>query len=81
MLLFFDLINHFCIFLGAKPKNLEIFKDATPELQKKVTVFRDVFDFQLLNDICKKDARIAIIGGGFLGSELACAIGRKGKQN
>ncbi|VDP27877.1 unnamed protein product [Soboliphyme baturini] len=34
-------------------------------------------DFQRLEDISRKGGCIAIVGGGFLGSELACALGRR----
>ena len=39
-----------------------------------------VEDFQKLNKITKNAESIAIIGGGFMGSELACALGNKSKQ-
>jgi programmed cell death 8 (apoptosis-inducing factor) len=40
----------------------------------KVTLFRRLDDYFRLADIAKKSESIAIIGGGFLGSELACAM-------
>lgn len=55
-----------------------MFADAKQHVKDKVTLFRDVFDFQELNEIFKTSSSIAIIGGGFLGSELACALARKG---
>lgn len=65
---------------GAQPKNLEVFKTAKKEIQDKVTLFRDIFDYQELDEICKDVKSIAVIGSGFLGSELACALGKLGKQ-
>ncbi len=35
-------------------------------------------DFKQLNDVTDSLKSVAIIGGGFLGSELACALGKKG---
>lgn len=36
-------------------------------------------DFRSLEKISREVKSITIIGGGFLGSELACALGRKGE--
>lgn len=65
---------------GSSPKNLDIFEKASPALKERVTLFREIFDFQDLHDIVRDSESIAIIGGGFLGSELACALARKGKD-
>lgn len=64
---------------GASPRNLDVFENATPSVKENVTLFRDIYDFQLLSDSFTDAKSIAIIGGGFLGSELACAFGRKAK--
>lgn len=37
-----------------------------------------VEDFKSLETISRNVKSIVIIGGGFLGSELACALGRRG---
>ncbi len=37
-------------------------------------------DFKRLQDIAKQGKTIAIVGGGFLGSELACALGSFSKK-
>lgn len=39
-----------------------------------------VADFQKLHDITRRVKSVAIVGGGFLGSELACAMGRTAKD-
>lgn len=67
--------------IGALPKNLDIFANAEPKIQEKVTLYRNIFDFQELYEISDEAKAIAIVGGGFLGSELACALARKGKSN
>ena len=48
-------------------------------MQEKVTLFRNVEDFFKLNDTTQKIGSVAIIGGGFLGSELACALGSRSR--
>ena len=35
-------------------------------------------DFKDLDDAIKEAKSIAVVGGGFLGSELACALGHRG---
>ncbi len=37
-------------------------------------------DFRELESVVRKSKSIAIIGGGFLGSELACALARNGRD-
>lgn len=59
---------------GSEPENLPIFKLAPPAIQKKVSVFKTIDDFQNVREIVDKSNSVAIIGGGFLGSELACAL-------
>lgn len=36
--------------------------------------FFKIDDFRKLHDIAKQGKTIAVVGGGFLGSELACAL-------
>lgn len=38
-----------------------------------------VEDFRQLDAATQNAKSVAIIGGGFLGSELACALGKRGK--
>ncbi|KAF7997422.1 hypothetical protein HCN44_005993 [Aphidius gifuensis] len=63
---------------GASPKNLAIFETADDEIKSKVIAFRTKDNFldleNRLND--PNINNIVIIGGGFLGSELACSIAR-----
>nr|XP_018901007.1 PREDICTED: apoptosis-inducing factor 1, mitochondrial [Bemisia tabaci] len=66
---------------GGKPKNLPVFAEASDEIKNKITLFRNVFDYEELCELVNaKPEAIAIIGGGFLGSELACAIAKKGRD-
>ena len=36
-------------------------------------------DFKRLDEVTQNVKSVAIVGGGFLGSELACALGKKGE--
>eukprot|EP00092_Neocalanus_flemingeri_P006078 GFUD01006549.1.p1 GENE.GFUD01006549.1~~GFUD01006549.1.p1 ORF type:complete len:776 (-),score=275.19 GFUD01006549.1:170-2497(-) len=65
---------------GGKPKTLPQMENLPEELKEHVTLFRKVEDFQKLDKITSSSKSITIFGGGFLGSELACALGHRGKQ-
>lgn len=69
------------MFTGASPKNLPIFESVEDDIKDKITMFRTKDDFlnveeNVSNPKCKN---VVIIGGGFLGSELACALARSCK--
>ena len=76
LLYLFDL---FINIVGGNPRNLEVLK-SNADVNQKVTLFRKVEDFFKLNEITQKIKSISIIGGGFLGSELACALGARGQD-
>ena len=59
---------------GGEPKKLP----GQSEKSDKITTFRTVSDFKKLDQIAKDGAHIAVIGGGFLGSELAVALAKRG---
>ncbi|XP_039264557.2 apoptosis-inducing factor 1, mitochondrial-like [Styela clava] len=62
---------------GGEPKNLPAFK----KLGNKTTLFRKASDFVSLDAITDNIESITVIGGGFMGSELACALGHKGAKS
>lgn len=62
---------------GGKPKNLPVFENVAENIKSKITLFRDIHDFHALEEVVNKVKSITIIGGGFLGSELACALGKR----
>lgn len=64
---------------GSVPKNLPIFENASPKLKEHITLFKTIEDFRTLKKHVDQSKSIAIIGGGFLGSELACALANYGK--
>ena len=69
----------FVFTLGGKPKSLPSLSSAPQDVQEHVTLFRNIDDFRRLESVSRQVKSITIIGGGFLGSELACALGRRGK--
>lgn len=61
---------------GGIPKTLPVLKGAG---EGKITTFRSVEDFKKLHSLVKSaDKKIVIVGGGFLGSELAVAVSHYG---
>lgn len=66
---------------GGQPKGLPVFEKGDDKLRERVMLFRNIADFEYLNEIVKKVGSVTIIGGGFLGSELACALGRMKREN
>lgn len=59
---------------GGEPKTLP----NQPKDMANVTTYRTVEDFKKLDKIAKDGAHIAVVGGGFLGSELAVALAKRG---
>ncbi|XP_025424278.1 apoptosis-inducing factor 1, mitochondrial isoform X2 [Sipha flava] len=66
---------------GSVPKTLKLYNDASQDVKDKFSVFRSIADFEDLMEELNHVKSIAIIGGGFLGSELAASLANKGKKN
>lgn len=66
---------------GGIPKNLPIFDGSSDQVKKRITLFRKIVDFKELDKSIKEAKSVVIVGGGFLGSELACALGHRGKKS
>ncbi|XP_062341213.1 apoptosis-inducing factor 1, mitochondrial isoform X1 [Osmerus eperlanus] len=66
---------------GGVPRNLQVIERAGEEVTKRTTLFRKVDDFKALEKVSREIKSITIIGGGFLGSELACALGRRSSED
>ncbi|XP_009700052.1 PREDICTED: apoptosis-inducing factor 1, mitochondrial [Cariama cristata] len=64
---------------GGSPRNLPAIERAGKDVQQRLTLFRKIEDFKNLEKISREVKSITIIGGGFLGSELACALGRRAR--
>ena len=70
---------HKCLIAtGGTPKTLQCLKDFT----SNVTTFRSLSDYEKLDQLTSsgKIKSIAVIGGGFLGSEITCSLALKGKE-
>uniref|UniRef100_A0A3Q2NRL9 Apoptosis inducing factor mitochondrion associated 1 n=1 Tax=Fundulus heteroclitus TaxID=8078 RepID=A0A3Q2NRL9_FUNHE len=65
---------------GGIPRNLQVIERAGEEVMKRTTLFRKIEDFKSLDKVSRSMQSITIIGGGFLGSELACALGRRSTE-
>ncbi|KXJ82231.1 hypothetical protein RP20_CCG014999 [Aedes albopictus] len=61
---------------GARPKNLPVFESAPLAVKERISMFKAVSDFEELTEKLSHGSKVAIIGGGFLGSELSCALAK-----
>ncbi|XP_077596453.1 apoptosis-inducing factor 1, mitochondrial isoform X3 [Stigmatopora nigra] len=66
---------------GGVPRNLQVIDRAEDEVKKRTTLFRKIEDFRSLDKVSRTIKSITVIGGGFLGSELACALGRRSQDS
>ncbi|XP_074527872.1 apoptosis-inducing factor 1, mitochondrial isoform X4 [Halichoeres trimaculatus] len=73
--------NKCLIATGGVPRNLQVIERAGEEVMKRTTLFRKIEDFKALDKVSRNIKSITIIGGGFLGSELACALGRRSTES
>lgn len=62
---------------GGVPKTLPELDKAPKEVKDRIVYFRTADDFLRLEKIAETAKRIVIIGGGFLGSELTCALSNR----
>ncbi|KAK7073141.1 Apoptosis-inducing factor 1, mitochondrial [Halocaridina rubra] len=65
---------------GGQPKSLPVLDRAGSEVLQHVTLFRTIADYKSLHSVVKEGKNVTIVGGGFLGSELACALGHMSKN-
>ncbi|XP_047538897.1 apoptosis-inducing factor 1, mitochondrial-like [Vanessa atalanta] len=61
---------------GAKANNLSIFKSASKQVRDRVCTLRTIRDLEIAYRKVKASKHVVIIGGGFLGCELAWYLGR-----
>uniref|UniRef100_H2TZS4 Apoptosis-inducing factor 1, mitochondrial n=1 Tax=Takifugu rubripes TaxID=31033 RepID=H2TZS4_TAKRU len=66
---------------GGVPRNLQVIDRAAEDVKSRTTLFRKIEDFKSLDKVSRNIESITIIGGGFLGSELACALGRRSNES
>lgn len=60
--------------IGSKPQNLLVFQTAPLRVRSKISFFRNLTDFQTAKEILNESESIAVVGGGFLASELSVAL-------
>lgn len=72
--------NKCLIATGSIPKTLKLYDEASDKVKDKFSVFRSIADFENLREELNNIKSVAIIGGGFLGSELAASLANKGKK-
>ncbi|KAL7034361.1 hypothetical protein ACKWTF_007929 [Chironomus riparius] len=65
---------------GSVPKTLDVFDSASPKVKEKIFTYKSIKDFEMIKNHTDKSKSIAIVGNGFLGSELACALSHYGKE-
>jgi 3-phenylpropionate/trans-cinnamate dioxygenase ferredoxin reductase component len=58
---------------GGKPKRFQ-FGDG------QIIYYRNLHDYRSLRQLCEKGEKFAVIGGGFIGSEIAAALAMNGKH-
>lgn len=59
---------------GSQPRNLIAFQTAAPRIRKKISFFKSLNDFENVKEIASKSESVAVIGGGFLASEISMAL-------
>lgn len=65
---------------GGRPKNHPVFSKAGKNVSRRTTLFRNVSDFRQLDKKLKSFDSVVVVGGGFLGSELAYALAATAKR-
>ncbi|KAL1920709.1 uncharacterized protein VTP21DRAFT_1086 [Calcarisporiella thermophila] len=65
---------------GGTPKSLPVLENVAEGATSLVTTYRSVDDFRRVDKIAKDGKHVVVIGGGFLGSELAVALAHRMKK-
>ncbi|CAF0700160.1 NAD(P)/FAD-dependent oxidoreductase [Candidatus Methylacidithermus pantelleriae] len=60
---------------GGRPRRLQV-----EVAEEKLIHFRTLDDYRRLEHFAQRAQRFAVVGGGFIGSEIAAALAGKGKQ-
>lgn len=62
---------------GSRPKNAKAFTNIPADIKSRILTIYTLDDFLKLKNIVSEENVITIVGEGLLGSELACALGRR----
>lgn len=65
---------------GSTPKTIDVFDSAPAKVRERIHTFKSIRDFETVKGAVEKSKSVAIVGNGFLGSELACALSHYGKD-
>lgn len=65
---------------GSRPKTLGVFDSLSPKVKDRIFTYKTIKDFERVKKEVDVAKNIAIIGNGFLGSELACALAHHGQE-
>lgn len=65
---------------GGVPKSPPELEGVPKNIREKVTLFRRIEDFISLEQAVSNAKSVTVFGGGFLGSELACALGHRARK-
>lgn len=65
---------------GSSPKTVDVFEKASTKVKSKVFSYKSIKDFEDVKNQVEKSKSVAIVGNGFLGSELACALSHYGQN-
>ena len=65
---------------GSSPKTLDVFNGVPAKIRERIHTYKSINDFLTVKSQIEKSKIVAIVGNGFLGSELACALSHYGQN-
>lgn len=65
---------------GSSPKTLNVFNGVPAKIKERIHSFKSIKDFETVKSQIENSKSVAIVGNGFLGSELACALSHYGQS-
>lgn len=65
---------------GSSPKTVDIFRTAPLRVREKIYSYKSIKDFEEVKKQVEKSKTVAVVGSGFLGSELSCALAHHGEE-
>ncbi|XP_052795331.1 apoptosis-inducing factor 1, mitochondrial-like [Mya arenaria] len=66
---------------GGRPRHVSVLTRACQDVKERITLFRNLKDAWRLLEVLDTAKSVAVIGGGFLGSELSVGLAYKGAEN
>jgi apoptosis-inducing factor 1 len=65
---------------GSVPKTVDVFDRAPAKVRERIHSYKTIKDFESVKKHVENAKTIAVVGNGFLGSELACALAHYGQN-